>query len=110
MSRRIRKQRAARADLLEHFVYTAEKYSVELAERFFAATEEAFDRLLDHPELGVRRHYRNARLSDLRMWPIPGFSKYLIFYLPTDDGIQIVRILHGSRNVAALFSDGSEEE
>jgi plasmid stabilization system protein ParE len=34
------------------------------------------------------------------MFPVRG---YLIFYLPTDDGVEIVRVLSGKRDVDSLL-------
>lgn len=32
-------------------------------------------------------------------------GRYLIIFQPTDDEILIVRVLHGARNIVALFTD-----
>jgi len=39
----------------------------------------------------------------LRAWPIDGFRNHLVFYRPTDEGVDIVRVLHGARDIEALF-------
>lgn len=31
------------------------------------------------------------------------YANYLIFYRPIDDGIEIVRVLHGSRDLPSQF-------
>lgn len=36
-------------------------------------------------------------------------GRYLIFYLTANDGLRIERILHGARNIAALFNQQDEE-
>ena len=40
-------------------------------------------------------------------WVAPALSfpldKYIIFYRPSSNGVEIVRILHGSRNIESLF-------
>jgi toxin ParE1/3/4 len=38
------------------------------------------------------------------MWPIGGFEKYLIFYLPLPDGIDVIRVVHGARDIERLFA------
>jgi len=38
----------------------------------------------------------------LRRLPV---GAYLIFYRPTDFGIEVVRVLHGARDIDALFQD-----
>jgi len=32
-----------------------------------------------------------------------GFENWLIFYQPKRDGVQIVHVLHGSRDIASLL-------
>ncbi len=43
----------ARLDLLEQFVYFAEKVNVELAQCYFAAVDATCLRLVAHPQSGV---------------------------------------------------------
>lgn len=105
MNPRIIRKPRARRDLLEHFVYIGEHASVEDADRFLAAAEEAFEKLATMPEMGPLRDYRHPRLTGLRMWPIRGFEKYLVFYRPTDKGIDVIRLLHGARDLKRLFEE-----
>ena len=56
-----------------------------------------FDRLLSYPEAGRARH---ELLANLRSLPV---KRYVIFYQPTDDGVEIFRVLHGSRDVQGEF-------
>ena len=41
-------------------------------------------------------------IVEMRMFP---FKKYHLYYFPTDDGIEIYRVLHGSRDIEGLFED-----
>ena len=34
----------------------------------------------------------------LRRWRVRGFENFLIFYRPIDDGIEVLRVLHGQRD------------
>lgn len=55
----------------------------------------------------LRRVFRTRvdRLEGLRRFPVTGaFSKYLIFYQITQTGIDVVRVLHGSREVEAILN------
>ncbi|MGH9438287.1 MAG: type II toxin-antitoxin system RelE/ParE family toxin, partial [Terriglobia bacterium] len=36
-------------------------------------------------------------------FPVKDFPKYLIFYRPIRDGIEVVRVIHGARDIPALF-------
>ncbi len=54
-------------------------------------------------ELPVHRQYKDPALSALRMHPVQGFPERQLFYLPLPDGIGLVRVLHGRRDLARLF-------
>ena len=41
-------------------------------------------------------------LFNLRSFPA---KKYIIFYTPIEDGIEVFRILHSSRNIEGLFDE-----
>ena len=41
----------------------------------------------------------------LRSFPV---KNYLIFYRPIDEGIEIVRILHGSQDIETIFPDDED--
>jgi toxin ParE1/3/4 len=43
---------------------------------------------------------RSDILSGLRGFPV---GNYVIFYQPTNDGIAVVRVLHGARDIPELF-------
>ena len=96
--RRIVIRPRAERDVDEHAGAIAEA-SVGSALRFYGATEIAFMRLASLPRLGTSRTYRRVKLVGLRMWPIPGFKKYLIFYRPGRNGIEVVRVLHGAMDL-----------
>lgn len=97
MARIVDIQPKAERDLDHHTIYIADD-NPEAARRFLSATEATFTRLVEMPRLGSRRQFQNPELADLRMWPVPGFVNYLIFYRPTADGIQVIRVLHGAQD------------
>jgi toxin ParE1/3/4 len=51
---------------------------------------------------------RSPRLADLRFFPVTRFPNHLVFYRPLEDGLELVRVLHGAREIARLLE--SEEE
>jgi len=57
------------------------------------------------PHMGPARVFRNPRLRDLRIWPIRGFEKIVIFYRPIEGGIEVVRVLHGARDVKGILEE-----
>ena len=49
-------------------------------------------------------------LEQLRRFPVSGaFGNYLIFYQPGKTGIDIVRVLHGSRDIKAALEEEAGE-
>ena len=102
MSRRIVVHDQARFDVIDIAYYIAED-SLDAADRFVEAVDAAYWRLAEMPGIGSAREYGNAKLKGMRMWPIPGFSKHLIFYRATDTEVRIIRVLHGARDIAGIF-------
>jgi len=95
----------ARLDLLEQFIYFGEESGVNLAHRYFAAVDETCAVLVAQPNAGVAYDSGVAGLKGMRRFPIRGFENYLLFYVPRPGGIDVVRVLHGARDIYSLFSD-----
>jgi toxin ParE1/3/4 len=101
---RVTQRPRARVDLLEQFLYFSEEASVALTERYYAAVEQTCNMLVNQPHAGVLYDSGVARLEGLRRFPVRGFENYLIFYLPRPDGIEVIRVLHGARDIDNLFA------
>ena len=86
----------AEIDLLEIWIYIAER-SVSAANRMIEKLHSEAEILAEFPGFGQRR---DDLKPGLRSWPV---GKYVIFYVPTDSGIAIVRVLHGARNFDSEF-------
>lgn len=86
----------AEEDLEEIWSFVAER-DVEAADRLIDEITNRFDHLLAYPEAGRARH---DLLVNLRSLPV---MRYVIFYQPTDDGVEIFRVLHGSRGIQGEF-------
>jgi toxin ParE1/3/4 len=90
---------AADRDMDDQAAYLASHASLETALRFYDAANSTFGTLAGMPSIGERWPSANPRLAELRVWRIKGFENLLIFYRPSDDGIDIVRILHAARDL-----------
>jgi toxin ParE1/3/4 len=73
------------------------------ASRFVRAVRATEEALLANPGMGSRRDFHNPALVGMRVHSIRGFRKYLVFYIPGSNGIDVVRVLHGARSLEALF-------
>ena len=47
--------------------------------------------------------FPSPRYQDLRWWPVRTFKKHIIFFRVIPNGIEIVRVLHGARDLTAIF-------
>lgn len=72
--------------------------------RFFDAVETAFRRLQALPFSGRPYNSRSGALEGLRVMPIHGFSNWLICYRPTDESIEIIRVVHGARDLPRVLT------
>jgi len=104
MAGKITKTPQAKEDLLELADYIAQ-HNLEAALRFLEAAEIALGLLAGMPELGTLCRFESPQATGIRVWPIKGFESHLVFYRPTDQGIEVVRVIHGARDIASLFSD-----
>ena len=64
------------------------------------ALDEAMQRLADNPTIG---HVRpDLTDQDVRFWPV---FKYLVVYRPKTKPLEIVRVLHGRRDVERILGN-----
>jgi toxin ParE1/3/4 len=77
----------------------------DAATRVIEAAYETFKWLTDNPGLGRPRAFSDPRLKGVRSWHISGFDNYLIFYRPDSNGIQVLHVYHGARDIDALFGE-----
>jgi plasmid stabilization system protein ParE len=96
-------------DLDDQAFYLATNAQPAIGHRFLVAAHETFALLATHPEMGWQARLHHPELTSLRMFRISGFPKMLVFYLPRTDGIEVLRVVHGSRSLLALLrSEGVE--
>lgn len=87
----------AQEDLESIWEYIVAQSSQASALKVLKTISSKFSLLRDHPKLGTRKDHL---LLGLR-----GFSvkKYIIYYQPFDDRIEILRVVHSSRDIKSLF-------
>jgi toxin ParE1/3/4 len=94
----IRRPRAS-ADMSEIWEFIAEE-SIARADEFVDRADETFRALAAQPLMGRARNELSAGLRSFPMAP------YVIFYEPLPNGVAIVRVLHGARDVQSQFESG----
>ena len=69
------------------------------ARDFLDAAFEAFDRLAQFPEVGPLARFKHPALKGMRFFVLaPPFNRWLIFYKPADQSVEIRRVLYGNVN------------
>ena len=93
----------AERDIDDHCAFIARR-DPERALAFDTAVFESFDTLSEMPLVGADRSWMNPKLSGMRMWFVKGFEKYLIFYRPFGNYIEIVRVLHSAQDRDSILA------
>ncbi|QEH32142.1 Toxin ParE3 [Aquisphaera giovannonii] len=94
--RRVTRTRQAQQDL-EGILDYLDGQGSEAADRFAARFDDACELYAAHPQMGTSaREYA----PDLRHFAV---MNYAVFYRPAPGGIEIIRILHGARDIPTLF-------
>jgi plasmid stabilization system protein ParE len=87
-------------DLFEIWSYIA-RDSSQAANRVEAAVYNACAFLAEGPLRGRTRE--EITPLPLRFWTVQAFPNYIIVYDPQSDPLQIIRILHVSRDILAIL-------
>jgi len=93
----IRRTAQAEEDLIDLWLYIAQD-NPGAADRLLDEIEDKLSLLADHPQPGPARPDIAA---DCRYFPV---GSYLILYRLIPDGIEVVRVVQGSRRLDNLFS------
>ena len=93
---RVTRRPQAEADILEIWDYIAEDSVVE-ADRWLDRLDEKFSLWASQPMMGRGRDELALGIRSLV------FGRYVVFFEPLRDGIDVVRVLHGSRDIDASF-------
>lgn len=93
----------ADADLDEAAAYIA-KDNIKAALKLYDYAKETLTLLAEHPLTGTQYHTATNGLSDVRFFPMKKYTNYLVFYIPFNDEIRIIRILHRARNIPEMLA------
>jgi len=76
--------------------------NLEAALRFYDAVERTCRELAQHPGRWPRYELRHPRLANLRKRSVVGFKNYLT----VGDTVEIIRVLHGARDIPSILTGG----
>ncbi len=110
MSRAIIKLPRAESDLIGCYAYLGEEASIETADRFLVAVEKTLDQIAGTPGIGATHDTNRPQLAGLRSVAVAKFKRYRLFYQTFDDRIELVRVLHGARDIRRILDTDRDEE
>lgn len=94
----VRRSRQAQRDLEDILDYL-DNQGADVADRFAVKFDHACALHADHPEIGARCEEYAPNLRHFTVW------NYAIFYRPVENGIELIRIIHGARDIPNLFDN-----
>jgi len=100
MSQVIRPQAASDIDDIADYL---EQQRRGTGHKFLQELAATFGLLEQMPGLGGFFPLAAPSLAGLREFPVSRFPRYVIFYLPIQGGIDVVRVLHAAQNVATVL-------
>lgn len=86
----------AEQDLLDIWLYITEDSSVN-ADRFLDRLEGKALKLAEFTQIGIDRL---ELAPDLKSFPV---DRYVLYYRANIGGIELIRVLHGSRDINRVF-------
>ena len=89
-------------DLIELATYIANG-NLDVSDNFLLTAERTFVNLGNFPMLGKSCRFKHPDLANIRQKAIKGFENYLIFYQLIEDGVEIIRVIHGSRDIENIL-------
>jgi toxin ParE1/3/4 len=96
----VRKSEFFLADLDVQFRWYRMEASEGIALRYLAAVDRTVKELAERPDLGRPRHFTHPELQGLRSCLVARpFHRHLIFYRYDETTLDLVRVMHGARDL-----------
>jgi toxin ParE1/3/4 len=102
MHRRILLRPQVPGDLASIVQYLATR-SPQVANRFAAAAQQSINEIAQWPGKGSPKQFSDRRLTGVRSWSVRGFPNHLIFYRPISNGVEVLAVLHGARDLPSVL-------
>ena len=94
---RVTRRPEAETDVIDIWGFMAED-SIAEADRWVDRLDERLQLWATQPMIGRARDELAPGIRSM------AFGRYVVFFAPIHDGIDIVRVLHGSRDIDEIFS------
>lgn len=102
MNFRLRVLSAADQDVDEIAEYIADD-SIDQSTRFLDSLNATYKLILEQPHRWPLYGFVHPRLKDIRKRAVTGFTNHLVFYRIDTEMVEIVRVLHGARDLPTIF-------
>ncbi len=102
--KRLVRRRLAEDDIDAALVYYLNEAGPEIAADFVAQLEKLIASISIQPKLGSQRYAQVVMISGMRYREIKRFP-YLVFYVEKENRIEVVRVLHSSRDITSLVNE-----
>jgi toxin ParE1/3/4 len=73
--------------------------NLDAGDRFLYAAEATFKLIATAPGIGRFSGFQDSQIAQIRQYPVKGFKNYLVLYELTETTIDIVRVVHGARDL-----------
>lgn len=103
MKPNVQSSRFIQDDIDEIWEYIAER-NQDAADRVVFEIAEKLKMIGRNPLVGT---LRSDLIVDLRQFP---YGNYNIFYFPIENGVEVYRILHSSRDIVQVFDDAIDDD
>ena len=94
----------AEDDLDSAFDHYLETAGTDVAVDFLNDFDGAIAHISEFPGTGSPKYGFEPSLAGVRFWPMRKYP-FLIFYVETDDRIDVWRVVHGNMDIAAELHD-----
>ncbi|MGI0493047.1 type II toxin-antitoxin system RelE/ParE family toxin [Alkalinema pantanalense CENA528] len=84
--------------------------NLDSGDRFLYAAEATFKLIAKTPGIGRFSGFRGSQIAQIRQYPVKGFNNYLVLYELTETTIDIVRVVHGARDLEQLLLEPENPE
>ena len=91
-------------DIDEALVYYLREGEVQAALGFIDELEKAYGHIAQYPAAGSLRYAWELDVPGLRSWPLQRYP-YLVFYREHGEHIDVWRVLHDQRDIAAWMRE-----
>lgn len=88
---------------LDEIAAHLQQFDPNVAIRFLKAADVTFAMIERMPHIGQQMHSRDPRFKALRLICVRCYPKHVIVFRPIQDGVEILRVFYGRKNLQVLL-------